>query len=205
MKKIPAAKPFFSSSMPRSFIIEEMPGSSESETLVRSMYEIVYMMSATGMMRSQRSSFISGGIRAFVAKAQLRCRYNCAADQLLRHRPLHDRFNQFRGALVATVEIFAGGVRDAVRAPGFALRRDEHFTHGRSITSLSSVARSIQSIPRRARGNCRDLRGRRTRRRSRSRFRAAARRAFHARQINYFVIVRCTIDSINTAARSWQL
>src|ERR1043166_4759810 len=130
MKKIPAAKPFFSSSMPRSFIIEEMPGSSESETLVRSMYEIVYMMSATGMMRSQRSSFISGGIRAFVAKAQLRCRYNCAADQLLRHRPLHDRFNQFRGALVATVEIFAGGVRDAVRAPGFALRRDEHFTHG---------------------------------------------------------------------------
>src|ERR1043166_2330288 len=58
MKKIPAAKPFFSSSMPRSRIMDEIRGSSARDTLVRSMYEIVYMMSATGMMRSQRCSFI---------------------------------------------------------------------------------------------------------------------------------------------------
>ncbi len=33
----------------------EICGSSASETLVRSTYEIVYMINATGMMRSQRS------------------------------------------------------------------------------------------------------------------------------------------------------
>src|SRR6266850_5865466 len=44
--------------MKRSFIMVEIVGSSASETLVRSTYEIVYMISATGIMRSQRSAFI---------------------------------------------------------------------------------------------------------------------------------------------------
>ena len=48
------------SSIFRNAIIGESFGSSASDTLVRSMYEIVYMISATGMMRSQRCSFISG-------------------------------------------------------------------------------------------------------------------------------------------------
>jgi hypothetical protein len=37
--------------------MDEILGSSASATLVRSTYEIVYMMSATGMMRSQRCDF----------------------------------------------------------------------------------------------------------------------------------------------------
>ena len=51
---MPAAWPFSLSSMSRSFNIVEILGSSASATFVRSTYEIVYMMSATGMMRSQR-------------------------------------------------------------------------------------------------------------------------------------------------------
>jgi hypothetical protein len=43
--------------MSRSFIMDEILGSSASATFVRSTYEIVYMMSATGMMRSQRWDF----------------------------------------------------------------------------------------------------------------------------------------------------
>ena len=35
----------------------EMLRSNASDMLVRSMYEIVYMISATGMIRSQRSDF----------------------------------------------------------------------------------------------------------------------------------------------------
>src|ERR1043166_496799 len=45
--------------MKRSLIIVDMFGSSASEMLVRSTYEMVYMISATGMMRSQRRSCIS--------------------------------------------------------------------------------------------------------------------------------------------------
>ena len=38
----------------------EILGSSAREMLVRSTYEMVYMMSATGMMRSQRWCVIDG-------------------------------------------------------------------------------------------------------------------------------------------------
>src|SRR5690242_20286656 len=56
---MPAASPFIRSSMSRSFIMDEMSGSRASDTLVRSTYEMVYMTSATGIMRSQRCSVIS--------------------------------------------------------------------------------------------------------------------------------------------------
>ena len=48
------------SSMSRSCIMDEIFGSSASETFVRSTYEIVYMTSATGMMRSQRWEITRG-------------------------------------------------------------------------------------------------------------------------------------------------
>ena len=54
---MPAAWPFSRSSMSRSFIMDEIWGSSASATFVRSTYEIVYMISATGMRRSQRCDF----------------------------------------------------------------------------------------------------------------------------------------------------
>src|SRR5208282_2786759 len=54
---MPAAWPFSRSSMSRSFIMDEIFGSSASATFVRSTYEIVYMISATGMRRSQRCGF----------------------------------------------------------------------------------------------------------------------------------------------------
>jgi len=44
--------------MIKSFIMEEILGSKASAILVRSMYEMVYMISATGMMRTQRCSFM---------------------------------------------------------------------------------------------------------------------------------------------------
>ena len=55
----PAASPFIRSSMCRSRIMVEILGSSERETLVRSTYAIEYMMTASGMMRSQRCCFIA--------------------------------------------------------------------------------------------------------------------------------------------------
>src|SRR5581483_5796754 len=58
---MPAANPLRRSSMTRSRIMVEMLGSRASDTLVRSTYEIVYMISATGMIRSQRCCFIGSG------------------------------------------------------------------------------------------------------------------------------------------------
>ena len=40
--------------------MEEIFGSSASETFVRSTYEMVYMTSATGMMRSHRCEIMAG-------------------------------------------------------------------------------------------------------------------------------------------------
>jgi hypothetical protein len=48
---------FIASFIARSCIIDEIFGSKAKAILVRSMYEIVYMISATGMMRSQRWDF----------------------------------------------------------------------------------------------------------------------------------------------------
>src|ERR1035441_5666716 len=55
---MPAASPFILSSMNRSFIMDEIEGSSDREIFVRSTYEMVYMTSATGIMRSQRRCVI---------------------------------------------------------------------------------------------------------------------------------------------------
>src|SRR5678815_3815779 len=49
--------------MSKSFIMVEIVGSSVREMFVRSTYEIVYMMSATGMIRSQRCSLMERMLR----------------------------------------------------------------------------------------------------------------------------------------------
>jgi hypothetical protein len=52
--------------------MDEILGSSASATFVRSTYEIVYMMSATGMMRSQRWDFAEFKLRV-VNRTTWRC------------------------------------------------------------------------------------------------------------------------------------
>lgn len=84
--------------------MEEMFGSNASDTFVRSTYEIVYMMRATGMMRSQRwdainargASVLSGCSAGVDRKLQI---FHCfavsnwfnpvmnSADELFRHEP----------------------------------------------------------------------------------------------------------------------
>jgi hypothetical protein len=67
--------------MPRSAMAEESDGSNARATLVRSMYEIVYMIKATGMMRSQRCwGTVGTGLPLSVASSPPTCRYNSLGE-----------------------------------------------------------------------------------------------------------------------------
>ena len=48
--------------------MDEILGSSASETFVRSTYEMVYMTSATGMMRSHRCGIMAGMLAGAVRR-----------------------------------------------------------------------------------------------------------------------------------------